>query len=297
MRHEGLAVPFEVNKHLFQLCRTKLYHCSMKRIQLFEFEDFSALPQFIRKGITGLLEVFHNMMGSAEMVGIELEKLRQLHAFNQIVDLGSGSGGIMPSVVHRLNANQLELPVSLLLSDKFPNPNVVERFNKAGQANVKYASQSVNATELSKAPEGLKTMIACFHHMHPDSARTILRSAAENKQPLFIYEVASNTIPLLLWWLLLPLSLLILAAMALVMTPFVKGIGPLQLIFTYLIPIIPLVYAWDGQASLVRTYTKKDLEPFLHALENLGMQWEWKELKNAKGRAAGYALILLPTNQ
>lgn len=269
----------------------------MKRIQLFEFEDFSALPQFIRKGVTGLLEVFHRMMGSAVLVANELDKLRQLHDFNRIVDLGSGSGGIMPSVLHTLNSNHPEMPIELLLSDKFPNPDVVNQINKAELPSVKYASQSVNATELSNAPVGLKTMIACFHHMPPMSARTILRSVAENKQGMFIYEVASNNIPLLLWWLLLPLSLLILAIMALVMTPFMKGVGPLQLIFTYLIPIIPLIYAWDGQASLIRTYTKKDMAPWLLELENHGMQWEWKELKTPKGRAAGYALIIIPKEE
>ena len=46
------------------------------------------------------------------------------------------------------------------------------------------------------------------------------------------------------------------------MTPFVKNLTLKQIIFTYLIPIVPLIYAWDGQASLVRMYTFKDIEKY-----------------------------------
>lgn len=31
----------------------------MKRLELFEFEDFIWLPDFIRNGVTGLIKVLH----------------------------------------------------------------------------------------------------------------------------------------------------------------------------------------------------------------------------------------------
>ncbi len=55
------------------------------------------------------------------------------------------------------------------------------------------------------------------------------------------------------------------------MTPFVKPLTWRQIIFTYLIPIIPICYAWDGQASLPRIYTLKDLD---HLLAGLG-SWNY----------------------
>ena len=47
------------------------------------------------------------------------------------------------------------------------------------------------------------------------------------------------------------------------MTPLVKPLTWRQIVFTYLIPIIPICYAWDGQASLPRMYTMDDVEVLL----------------------------------
>ena len=62
--------------------------------------------------------------------------------------------------------------------------------------------------------------------------------------------------------------------MALFITPFVRPLTWKQVIFTYLIPIIPLCFAWDGAVSNVRTYTLEDLDILLEGLENEDYKWE-----------------------
>lgn len=269
----------------------------MKRIQLFEFEDFDWFPAVIRSGMTNLIVVLHKLFGTHEVIAGLLENVRTKYNFSQIVDMGSGSGGPMPEVVRTLNAENPERPVKLILSDLHPNPSVVEQFNKLGEEAIQYHPNSLDATRMDKAPAGLKTMINSFHHMPPERAKQILRSAQKNREALLIYEIGENNIPTLLWWLLLPISLCILIIMVLFMTPFVKPLRFSQLFFTYLVPIIPLCYAWDGQASIVRMYTFKDVEALLEGLRTDDYSWEMAPATKENGKKQGYYILGIPKVQ
>ena len=82
--------------------------------------------------------------------------------------------------------------------------------------------------------------------------------------------------------------------MSLLMTPFVKPLTWKQLIFTYLIPVIPVCYAWDGQASLVRMYTFKDIELLLKDFKNEHYTWEMDQAKKENGKKLGYYILGRP---
>lgn len=266
----------------------------MKRVQLFEFEDFTWFPSWIRSCMTNLLIVMHKIMGTKEVLIRILSEVRVKHHFNRIVDLGSGSGGIMPDVVNDMNEKDSNNPIELLLSDLHPNKKSAYDFNSNEGSKISYHTTSVDATHLASAPKGLKTMINSFHHMPPQKARMILQSAQENKEAILIYEMAENKMPLLLWWILLPISLTIVFIMALILTPFSRPITLRQLIFTYLIPIIPIFYAWDGQASLPRMYTFKDIESLLEPIQNDDYIWEIKLGEKLNGKTLGYYILGLP---
>lgn len=267
----------------------------MKRIQLFEFEDFDWFPAFIRTGMTNLIVVLHKMLGTSEVLAQLILDIKKQHAFSQIVDIGAGSGGAMPEVIEKINASGNQPPTQLLLTDLYPNPEIVQQINNNSATHLRYREQPLDATNLSDAPAGLKTMMNSFHHMPPDIAKKILASAQSNKEPILIYEIAENFVPTLLWWLLLPLSLLILIVMSLFMTPFVRPLGWKQLVFTYLIPLIPLCYAWDGQASSMRTYTFDDIKILLADLPQTDdYVWEIAPAKKENGKKLGYYVLGLP---
>ena len=137
-------------------------------------------------------------------------------------------------------------------------------------------------------------MINSFHHMRPAEARKILESAAMDRQALLIYEMGKNNIPLVIWWLLLPISLPILIIMVFFMTPFVKPLSWRQIVFTYLIPIIPICYAWDGQASLPRMYTLSDMKELLKGLESENYQWEMGDVKKENNKNMGTFVLGYP---
>lgn len=269
----------------------------MKRIALFEFEDLSWFPSWLRTCMTNLIIVLHKMLGIDEVLGYLTARVLEEKKLTKIVDLGSGSGGPMPMILEKLHNTEGFEDVELLMTDLYPNKEIVKKFNQGRDKKISYSETPIDATNLASAPEGLKTMVNSFHHMPPKNARKILESAKENQQALLVYEMAENKIPLLIWGLLLPISLIILMVMTLFMTPFVKPLTWRQMVFTYLIPIIPICYAWDGQASLVRMYAFKDIEELLEGLHSDTYYWETGYGKKGNGKKLGTYLVGFPTNQ
>ena len=266
----------------------------IKRIQLFEFEDLGWFPTWLRVCMTNLIVILQKMIGVPELLANLIADILKKVNRDTIVDLGSGSGGAMPEVLEALHKIEGLEHVSLIMTDLYPSPEMLKKFNSVTPNKISYHYTSINATNIATAPEGLKTMVNSFHHMPPKKARAILESAQRTHQPLLIYEMGDNNIPLLIWWLLLPISLIILIIMVLFMTPFVKPLTWRQIVFTYLIPIIPICYAWDGQASLPRMYTLKDLDVLLDGLGSENYTWEKGHALKQHGKKQGTYLIGLP---
>lgn len=260
----------------------------MKRIQLFEFEDQSWFPDTLRISMTRLIMVLHKLTGLSPIIKKELDDMIEKTGLSTVVDIGSGAGGAMEDV-HQLYAKD-KTDVKFILTDLYPNQKTIARINTQYDDSLRYYGEPVNAVALENTPEGIKTMLNSFHHLPPHVAKSILKSAKEAKQPIMIYEMADNKIPLLIWWLFLPISLVILIVMVFFMTPFVRPLKAEQLLLTYIIPVIPIFYAWDGQASLPRIYTLEDLDELLDGLQSTDYIWEKGSAINSKGKKQGYYL-------
>jgi hypothetical protein len=266
----------------------------MKRVQLFEFEDFQWFPGWLRTCMTNLIVVFNRMMGVSHTLAKLIADLSKKHQIDAIVDLGAGAGGAMPEVMKALAEDHQIKNVKLTMTDMFPNADAVKKFSNDENDLISYSPTPVDATNLSQAPKGIKTMINCFHHMRPEQAKAILKSASESKEPLLIYELTENKMPLIIWWLFLPVSLVILVVMCLFMTPFVRPLTWQQVVFTYIIPILPFLYAWDGQASMPRMYAFSDLDEMLKDAQNENYTWSKGFAMNKKGKKGGTYLIGMP---
>jgi len=202
----------------------------------------------------------------------------------------------MEQVMRHLRGEEKNQNVELLLTDLYPNKDLIDHYDEEATSNITYHPHAVDARDFSKIPKGLKTMSNIFHHMKPEDGRHILASASQHKEPLLIYEMAENKIPTLIWAIFLPLGLAILFIMSWFMTPFTKP-SLKQLLFTYLIPLIPIFYAWDGQVSMIRMYTFGDFEQLLDGLEVEGYQWEMGQALKEDGKAQGYYVFGRPVEK
>lgn len=242
----------------------------MKRIHLFEFEDQGWFPNWLRNCMTRLIIVVHKMFGTEETIVESIKDLRKEDNFDVISDLCSGSGGPMPGVVERLNRDS-DHPISLTLTDLYPN---LEYENK--REFIEYSEEPLDALNGIKNLPGLKTMICSFHHMTPKVAKAILTRATESRQPLYIFELSDNSAPKWLWWTAIPINII----MCLILTFKVRPLPFHQVVFTFLIPIIPIFYAWDGAVSNIRTYTPEDIQHLLKDQSTKNYSWEIKKVGN-----------------
>jgi hypothetical protein len=259
-----------------------------------EFEDLRWFPSWLRTLMTNVIVVLSRKIGVIPVLATLVSRVLKQEGIDRIVDLGSGAGGAMPDVLASLRDDPDTSHVTLVMTDRYPNLDALRTFNDEGRGYLRYERQPVDATDLAAAPSGLKTMINCFHHMRPAQARAILESARANRQPLLIYEMAENKLPLLVWCMALPISLPLVALSVLFLTPFVRPLTPRQLLFTYVVPLVPIFYAWDGQASLPRTYSSKDIDELLDGLHSPEYRWEKGHAKKQDGRPLGTYLLGLP---
>ncbi|TPV95792.1 MAG: hypothetical protein B7733_08215 [Myxococcales bacterium FL481] len=265
----------------------------MKRLHTLEFEDLAWCPSWIRTAMTNVLVVFARKMGINAAVDHLVTRILAEHQLDRIVDLGSGGGGAMLDVLGRLRARPQTRDVRLILSDQYPNLDAMARFpDRDDAAPIRYLATPVDATSLSSAPVGLRTMVNCFHHMRPEQARQILASAQCSGLPFLVFEAEDNEIPRIVWLLSFPIALPLVFCMALYFTAFVRPLSWRQLIFTYVVPVVPLLFAWDGHNSVARIYTAGDLDELLSSLEPAtNYRWEKGAGKNERGRDKGLYLL------
>jgi hypothetical protein len=194
---------------------------------------------------------------------------------NTIVDLGSGAGGGWLKLSTHLKENYPD--IQIILSDYFPN---IAAMSSIAQhtSNVKFIEESIDARKVPKKIKGLRTLFLAFHHFKPKDAALILQNAVDDNQPICVFEGQERSLPSILGMVLSPITLL-------VSTPFIKPFEFKRLVFTYLIPILPILVLWDGVVSCLRTYSISELKELVLRLDgNERFNWEVNTVKSGPGK-------------
>ena len=249
----------------------------MKRIQLFEIEDQQWFPAWIRDSMTRLINVMHTFLETKKDLAELLKKVIDKTGKSNIVDLCSGAGG---PVIDSLKLLRKDKKLTLTLTDLYPNKKFAAKINSDPDDSVSFLETPVNAVDVPNNLGGIRTMICSLHHMKPKIVEEILTNAQEAKEGFCAIEISDNSYPKILWWLSIPFSFIT----CLIITPMAKGITIPQVVFTYLIPIIPLCFAWDGAVSNARTYTMDDIESILSKIRKKDYTWEPGVLKGKKSK-------------
>lgn len=260
----------------------------MKRIHLFELEDFAWFPDWLRVRMTRFIVTMHKLLGSKDDLANLLEKALAHSKNKEIYDLCSGSGGPMVDVYKILKTKEGLENVKLTMTDLYPNKSAAEEIKGLGDANISYMTTPVDASSFKKPNQGVRTMVCSLHHMRPEVALEILKDAQEAKDPFLAFEISDNSFPKWIWWISFPINIIT----TLLITPFIRPMSWQQLIFTYLIPILPILIAWDGAVSNARTYTEADLGILLKQLPASNYTWETGVIK---GKGSKLYLMGLPS--
>src|SRR5215216_5714285 len=117
----------------------------MSRIAAPELEDFDWFPSVLRDAMTGWLRVVSEVMGvSAVAAPLMLEAMESIDT-TRIIDLCSGGGGPVLSIVRKLEKGY-DRKVSATLTDKFPNAAAFERAEAELPGRVVGRRESTDAT-------------------------------------------------------------------------------------------------------------------------------------------------------
>jgi len=251
----------------------------MKRIQLFEFEDFSWFPDGLRECMTRFIMAMHRLLGTKEELAVLISRALLHSKEKKIIDLCSGSGGPMLEVRKILEDKYDYKNLELTLSDLYPHPTMAALINNLGDPNLSYLNTPVDAANIPNDQQGVRTMICSMHHMSPDVARKILKDAEDKQQPICVFEISDNSFPRGIWWIAFPINIIT----TLLITPLVRPMTWQQIVFTYLIPVLPILIAWDGAVSNARTYTMNDLDILLEGMGSDRYQWEKDTIKGKPG--------------
>lgn len=241
----------------------------LPRLHLFEFEDLKWFPKFLRGYITDLLTYQIVNFGIYEAVVPEIKKVLEKTGVRSVVDLCSGSGGPSLGVAKKVS-EQLGENVHLYLTDKFPNKKVL---SKLKSQSVTPILDSLDATKISSDKldqKGMRTLFTSFHHFKPKSAKKILQDAVDNHVPVAIFEITERKLASLMTLLVAPITCLIFSL-------FIKPRKIGRFFWTYLCPIVPLLYTWDGLVSNARTYSPEELMDMTKQLKQQGnVNYSWK---------------------
>jgi hypothetical protein len=247
------------------------WHC-------FEFHDLAWCPALLRHGITECLSALSRRAGVPRAVAPVIMRALQDTGTRRIVDLCSGCSGPVLPIYKELAAAGLE--VDVILTDKYPDHDAFAKAREISAGHVRGYYASVDAASVPEELGGMRTLFNAFHHFRPEQARAILRDAHDKREPIAIFEITSRSLTRTLTCF--PSSLLLMLGAV----PFMQKRSLLTLLCTYLVPILPVAFAWDGLISCLRSYTVNEL----HQLsEGLTDNYEWR---SGRIRLSGSILYL-----
>jgi len=246
----------------------------MGRIHLFEFEDQKWFPKFLRNYGTDFLQFLSNRTKLYKPIIPILEKGLEANGENKIVDLASGGGGGLLWLNQELLKGRPDLKI--VLTDFFPNRSAFE-YTKQQASNFGYITTSIDARNVPNSLGGLRTQFLSLHHFKPKDAIAILQNAVDSGNPIAIFEAQERSVPSLLAMIFSPVSVLLT-------TPFIRPFKWGRLVFTYLVPLVPLFVLWDGLVSCLRTYSVDEMSALVNKLDKKdNYLWEMERIKSGPG--------------
>jgi len=240
----------------------------MDRVQLFEFGDLAWVPQTFHHVETDFLQFYYTLFNLYGPVYEKILLVLRESGQNAIVDLCSGGGGPVVRLRQYLDKHNL-VQTTITLTDINPNLPAFENLAKQFPQQIIGHTTPVDATNVPSELKGMRTFFTSFHHFPAENTATkLLQDAVDSQMPIGIFEVSERSFSSVSYALLSALVLPLLLVPQ--MRPFTLG----KLFFIYVLPVIPIMMAWDYLISCFRTYSLKELKEIISRLHAPDYHWE-----------------------
>ncbi len=250
----------------------------MRRLQFIELHEQPWFPSSLRDDVTDAVQFGFNLMRAYAPIAPLLQSVIDSTANGtndrqSIVDMCSGGGGPWLDLSRKLRSRNPSDSdgLQIWLTDKYPNLEAFQRISATSAHHISYYPESVDAMNVPRALKGMRTMFTSFHHFSPEHAQAILQNAVDAGESVGIFEITRRA-PSTIGVIFVGTLLLFLH------TPRIRPFRWSRLLWTYLIPIIPLVLLFDGIVSCLRTYRPQELHAIVEKLSARQYHWEIGEL-------------------
>ena len=235
-------------------------------MRLFEIHDHPRFPKLLRDMITDALQLLWSSSNLYQPIIPCLQRALDNSGTRNVVDLCSGGGGPWLGLARVLERKE-HYPVTVCLTDRYPNRKAFERLQSRSKLTVKFDSRSIDAVQVPTDLNGFRTLFSAFHHFAPSEARQVLANAMDHREGIGIFEMPQRTLKTMLAVCFTPFVILCL-------TPCILPIRWPRLLWTYLLPVIPFVVCFDGWMSCLRAYSQQELSEIVRSLPGGIYEWE-----------------------
>jgi hypothetical protein len=165
------------------------------------------------------------------------------------VDLASGTGGPVPQLQRRwLRSADAS---RLICTDRFPSEEGVEYLDLRSDA---------------YPPADFYTLFNAFHHFTPEDQKEIMAKMSTGTHALIAEPLSRSVFTFVGIFLLTGLLHWIFA-------PFVRPWSWRRLLWTYPLPVMPIVTCWDGLVSVLRTPRRREMEALARHASTRRFHW------------------------
>lgn len=240
----------------------------MARVHWIEFHEQPWCPESLRDAMTDYLQfaervgnIYHS---TADLIRLGLEG----SGATRVLDLCSGGSGPWLRLYEQFP------DVEIRLTDLYPNAAAFQHAAEQTNGRIGYIAEPVDATDVPAELTGFRTMFTGFHHFRPADARRVLEDSVQKGQGIGIFEITERKPGAIAAMCLTPL-------MVLALVPFIRPFKVSRLLWTYLVPLMPILTPVDGIVSCLRTYSVPELEDLVRSLDT----FEWHVGARKEGNA------------
>lgn len=259
-----------------------VYGRAVGRIHFVELHELPWFPTVWRDLLTDFLSFYATAFEPYARVAPLLAEALGRCETTTIVDLCSGAGRPLLSLIPALRRAGVR-DLEVVLTDKYPNLKALDRLGETG-AVVTYLDNPVDATDVPPELSGFRCLFTSFHHFRPAAAREVLASAMRSRQGVGIFEYTERN------WLVWAIPTMLIPFFVWACTPFIRPTGWRRLVWTYLIPVVPLVAAWDGFVSNLRTYSVGEIGDLVAAVDDGRYDWQIGRVRSLGASRVTYAI-------
>jgi hypothetical protein len=253
---------------------------SMRRVHFAEIHEQGWFPQKLRDDVTVTLQFIFNAARLYRPIAARLGAAIRAAESERVLDLCSGAGGPWIWLQRKL-AERTAMPTKVTLTDRYPNLAAFRHTQKASRNAIGYCVEPVDARKIPPGLLGFRTIFSSIHHFTPDGIAAILRDAVDRGEGIGFFEAAKRRPGAVLCACFMPVATICLV-------PFMRPFRIARLIWTYLVPVIPLVMWFDGVLSCLRAYSPAELQELAARVGAHHYVWEIGET-SAITYLVGYA--------